>query len=980
MERFWPDLAHYRLACWIEALPDTEPRQYRFRLMPIGPMTAREKTIAQEALDPLADEWGAEIEADLPEGVMASWTGLKVPSSAAFLRILPAAVIRPVESLAQGPWWRDRPAQGFSAQWLWRVSDAPVSRLATVPGRYGQVPYELWAETPETASRYSDQCDLVTRAEAAGAAWLCGEPRNGGYWVLPQTLQDANHTVVEDDFVAVPPPLPATPLSDRADFGEKIGGARKDTAGGSVSVPDSPQDWMERAQTILPLVREAAKKVRREQFWPVPTVEAQAAFFAAGGEPLVWLAREAIRCAVATSPANLASVKRTAHSRFQSDTGKAQVLAAAAFYYPRLVRHLRDQVESWTSLEDMIRCVERDRRHQGEWHRSQSYRFFGHYNLAQSWDALDIAQWVGRDEDLTRLIQEMPPTEAPDTLAAMRAPLARLWQSVADHGALAPLRGAWEADNISAQTLRAAREEAYTLWTRVAGQSPSRSLDSARVWPLSVYTWQDLVLRLICLSDLARRTEETEALRLRIEASASLAKPDTPNADDLPSDRTETTEPAPDAMIGRGLPKRLIPSPRFTKLARTGPARRAGPVTEAYLAETFGLRAIEYGNWVKDADRQAMLDLAFDSLSDMAAALDVPTEAMGFHGQLALALGARGRGGNAAAHYEPGRRVINLTKTMGAGTLAHEWSHALDHWLVYRNEPGSPVLATTRRIGHAAHNADSTTSDPAMRLLKAFQDTLRLRSQAAASAETSPDRFVTQMLESHLLAPTGAMTPPEAARVVSAWVREAVIPLMAQAGPSPSAFAGIFCESRAGRWLYNHKVGVASCRNWVTQHPEVGTWTPDMENALSDFLLYRRSGQPCFPYPAFRVLWKKLGTMEREGKFSHFYRSALHLDTNRSTGYWSSPHEMFARGFSAVLHDRMAELGIVNDFASRFSAPNEFTDDKWRASPNPEGAERQHITEAARAFCDQMREELSARPVPAAAHSMLAPAAAAATL
>ena len=972
MERFWPDLAHYRLACWIEALPNTQPPQYRFRVMPTGPMTTREKAIAQEALIPLVEEWGAEIESNL-EGVMVSWTGLKVPSSAAFLRILPAAVIRPVESLVCGPWWRDRPTQGSSAQWLWRVSDAPVSRLAAVPSRYGGVPYELWTETPETASRYSDQFVLVTRAEATGTTWLCGEPRNGGRWVLPQTVQDANHVVVEGDFVAVPPPLPATTVSDRADFGEKIGGARKDTAGGSISVPDSPQDWMERAQTVLPLVREAAKKVRREQLWPAPSSEERAAFFAAGGQPLVWLAREAIRCAVATSPANLASVKRTAHSRFQGDLGKAQVLAAAAFYYPHLVGHLRDQVQSWITLEDMIRCVERDRRHQDEWHRSQSYRFFGHYNLAQSWDALDIAQWVGRDEDLTRLIQEVPPTEAPDTLAAMRAPLARLWHSLADHGALAPLMGALESENMSPQTLRAAREEAYTLWTRIAGQSPSRSLDSARVWPLSVYTWQDLVLRLICLSDLAQRSEEVEALRLRIEATASPVKPDPQNTSDLPSESVETTERAPDAMIGQGLPKRLIPSPRFTNLARTGPVRRAGPVTEAYLAETFGLRAIEYGNWVKDADRQAMLDLAFDSLSDMAAALNVPPEAMGFHGELALALGARGRGGNAAAHYESTRRVINLTKTMGAGTLAHEWSHALDHWLVYRNEPGSPVLATTRR-------ADSTTPDPAVRLLKEFQETLRTRSQAGASAEASPDRFVTQMLESTLLACTQAMTPPDAARVVSAWVSGAVIPLMAQAGPSPSAFAGIFCQSRAGRWLYSHKVGVASCRNWVTQHPEVGTWTPDMEKALSDFLLYRRPGQPCFPYPAFRALWKKLGTMEREGKFSDFYRSALHLDTNRSTGYWSSPHEMFARGFSAVLHDRMAELGIVNDFASRFSAPNEFTDDKWRASPNPEGAERQHITEAARAFCDQMREELSVRPVPAAAHSILAPAAAGAAL
>ena len=31
------------------------------------------------------------------------------------------------------------------------------------------------------------------------------------------------------------------------------------------------------------------------------------------------------------------------------------------------------------------------------------------------------------------------------------------------------------------------------------------------------------------------------------------------------------------------------------------------------------------------------------------------------------------------AHYEPARNVINLTRLKGAGSLAHEWGHALDY-------------------------------------------------------------------------------------------------------------------------------------------------------------------------------------------------------------------------------------------------------------------------------------------------------------
>ena len=49
-------------------------------------------------------------------------------------------------------------------------------------------------------------------------------------------------------------------------------------------------------------------------------------------------------------------------------------------------------------------------------------------------------------------------------------------------------------------------------------------------------------------------------------------------------------------------------------------------------------------------------------------------------GGLAIAFGARGRG-NAMAHYELDKNVINMTKKRGAGSLAHEWGHAMDAYI-----------------------------------------------------------------------------------------------------------------------------------------------------------------------------------------------------------------------------------------------------------------------------------------------------------
>lgn len=83
---------------------------------------------------------------------------------------------------------------------------------------------------------------------------------------------------------------------------------------------------------------------------------------------------------------------------------------------------------------------------------------------------------------------------------------------------------------------------------------------------------------------------------------------------------------------------------------------------------------------MSDVDRQASLNMCYDALEDLTFALDISDTSIAFNGELAIAFGSRGRGA-AVAHYEPLRQVINITKMKGAGSLAHEWWHALDDHL-----------------------------------------------------------------------------------------------------------------------------------------------------------------------------------------------------------------------------------------------------------------------------------------------------------
>ena len=107
--------------------------------------------------------------------------------------------------------------------------------------------------------------------------------------------------------------------------------------------------------------------------------------------------------------------------------------------------------------------------------------------------------------------------------------------------------------------------------------------------------------------------------------------------------------------------------------------RNGRDVTAEDLATTFGFRGIQFGNWTNDADRQAALNQAYDAFMDLADILGVSPKALSLAGELGIAFDARG-GGSALAHYEPDEIVINLTKTKGAGSLAHEWWHALDNY------------------------------------------------------------------------------------------------------------------------------------------------------------------------------------------------------------------------------------------------------------------------------------------------------------
>ncbi len=123
---------------------------------------------------------------------------------------------------------------------------------------------------------------------------------------------------------------------------------------------------------------------------------------------------------------------------------------------------------------------------------------------------------------------------------------------------------------------------------------------------------------------------------------------------------------------------------RATNRPRVGADYRQGEsITPEKFATAFPFRGVEFGNWLTQADRVIRLNETFDALHDLCSLCGLSADAATLKSWLAMAFGSRGIPG-AAAHFEHDHRVINLTKEHGAGSLAHEWFHALDAFTAAR--------------------------------------------------------------------------------------------------------------------------------------------------------------------------------------------------------------------------------------------------------------------------------------------------------
>ena len=378
---------------------------------------------------------------------------------------------------------------------------------------------------------------------------------------------------------------------------------------------------------------------------------------------------------------------------------------------------------------------------------------------------------------------------------------------------------------------------------------------------------------------------------------------------------------------------KIMPATRFENLKREtksgAPSPRHGNVTEADLIELVPFRGIQYGNWATQAERQEMLNMAYDAMSDLALALGVSPQYLALpvidksgSQNLGLALGARGRGGNAVAHYEPSGHVINLTKTRGGGSLAHEWMHAYDHKVGTEN-PGSGIMAS---------NVPGNEIYQFVKILTNRNRPQPHTREYLDALEASRDRRLDLMLE--LLLPSRLEKQlADLSGSAQSWrsFGESMVGTLKKWAGDPAPVWTYACSGN----ILKREVAQSNMQTGLIEQgvPEAAA------NLLSVLWSESVSGSA----------WLKLNRrLDRDTSLhasnTNYLTNAQMLNGNKSVGYWSEPTELFARAGSAVVFDRLREIhGIANGFLDASSDPERFQPGLHKANPNPAGAEREQF-------------------------------------
>ncbi len=397
--------------------------------------------------------------------------------------------------------------------------------------------------------------------------------------------------------------------------------------------------------------------------------------------------------------------------------------------------------------------------------------------------------------------------------------------------------------------------------------------------------------------------------------------------------------------------------PWLDKIERTGKDYRNGKdVTKQMFEDTFAPGAVVYGNWLLNgdgtvnADGQELSNFIYDALHDLADSIGVPPKALFLNGELALGIGADGKGGknSAAAHYDPNpdKVLINLTKIKGAGSAAHEWWHAVDHYFARQGgyKDSSSVVA-----GDFPHNSKARPE-----LVAAIKHVVDTMMHSTKSQTTDAD-VVKERAQKRV---------DDAIKNLDYYARDLRSTLKEGRYNKGKKVA---TEAQLQQWdamVERLKAGDMGEKVYIDNPSkmrgalgfETGTVLRDM-NALYKTVTGRSFLRQDPESTGRRMHWVvqsikenlERTTAEQDETRTYkgrtdYYLEAKQIDNYRTGDYWSMPEELGARAFESYIFDKLTGTGNRSDYLVYAVENRHYA--ALGMKPYPEGAERKAINAA----------------------------------
>ena len=383
--------------------------------------------------------------------------------------------------------------------------------------------------------------------------------------------------------------------------------------------------------------------------------------------------------------------------------------------------------------------------------------------------------------------------------------------------------------------------------------------------------------------------------------------------------------------------KKAFTPPQLAHVRYTGPnyrgIRRAN--SKMFLND-LKFRGGEFGNWLSDNDRQTSLNMAYDALRNLADILGVAKEDVSLNGELAIAFGARGRGGAGAgaAHYEPLRRVINLTKMSGAGCLAHEWGHALDH-----------AIASCLGFTGFASDVKGRAADKLPKAFATLWEKMNYK-EVIVDAE-SQRKALAPKLEYNINNLTNWLNSVKPQNLPED-LKQGWDEIVKRILDNPSAFTGAeyWSGGRGGSVLTNPDV------EQLSQISKIATKCVIPRSSKHQICLWARDLKGIKQEMALAEPTKKRVRTD-------FFNDSVQFDklfSKHGHGYWQSNCEMFARAFDCYIADKIKESDICSDYLSANADSFQVTMNGRTYYAFPVGEERKAINQCFDALIEELKE------------------------